>query len=121
QHVCLAEFDLEALLAQVPAVHRYRPLSRFPEVTRDLAVVVNEGLAAEQVRETIAKAGGKLLYRIELFDVYRGKQIPVGKKSLAYALTYRAMDRTLTDSEVNRLQKRIQNTLHKELGATLRV
>ncbi len=120
QHVCLAELDLEALLAQVPPVHRYRALSRFPEVVRDLAVVVNEGLAAEQVRETIAKAGGKLLHKIELFDVYRGKQIPVGKKSLAYALTYRAMDRTLTDSEVNRLQERIQNTLQKELGATLR-
>ncbi|UCC76474.1 MAG: hypothetical protein JSW37_13370, partial [Anaerolineales bacterium] len=120
QHVCLAELDLEALLAQVPPVHRYRPLSRFPEVTRDLALVVNEGLAAEQVRETIARAGGKLLHKIELFDVYRGKQIPVGKKSLAYALTYQAPDRTLTDKEVDRLQERIQNRLQKELGATLR-
>jgi phenylalanyl-tRNA synthetase beta chain len=120
QQVCLAELDLEALLAQVPPVHRYRPLSRFPEVTRDLALVVNEGLAAEQVRETIARAGGKLLHKIELFDVYRGKQIPVGKKSLAYALTYQAPDRTLTDKEVDRLQERIQNRLQKELGATLR-
>jgi phenylalanyl-tRNA synthetase beta chain len=120
QHVCLAEFDLEALLAQVPSLYYYQPVSRFPAVTRDLALVVDEGLSAVQVRDVIAKGGGKLLHKIELFDVYRGAQIPAGKKSLAYTLTYQAMDRTLTDEEVNRLQLRIQRKLETELGAQLR-
>ena len=72
------------------------------------------------IRDAIAKAGGKLLRKIELFDVYRGAQIPAGEKSLAYRLTYQAMDRTLTDDEVNRLQLRIQRKLETELGAALR-
>jgi phenylalanyl-tRNA synthetase beta chain len=120
QRVCLAELDLEVLLAQVPDVHYYEPLSRYPAVTRDLALVVDEGLPAVQVRDTIVKAGGKLLQKVELFDVYRGEQVPPGKKSLAYTLAYQAMDRTLTDEEVNRLQTRIQKKLEGRLGATLR-
>lgn len=120
QRVCLLEFDLEALLVQVPSSHYYQPLSRFPAVTRDLALVVDAGLPAGAVRDAIAKAGGKLLQKIELFDVYRGAPIPPGEKSLAYTLTYQAIDRTLTDEEVNRLQSRIQKRLEKELGATLR-
>ena len=120
QRVCLLEFDLEALLAQVPSSYYYQPLSRFPAVTRDLALVVDAGLPAGAVRDAIAKAGGKLLQKIELFDVYRGAQIPPGKKGLAYTLTYQAIDRTLTDEEVNRLQSRIQKRLEKQLGATLR-
>jgi len=120
QRVCMAELNLEALLAQVPSSHYYQPLSRFPAVTRDLALVVDESLPAVQVRDAIARAAGRLLQKIELFDVYRGAQVPPGKKSLAYSLTYQAMDRTLTDEEVNRLQVRIQKRLERELGATLR-
>ena len=120
QRVCLAEFDLDAILSQVPDVQYYEPLSRFPAVTRDLALVVDAGLSAVQVREAIGRAGGKLLQKVELFDVYRGEQLPPDKKSLAYALTYQADDRTLTDEEVNRLQDRIQKKLKGKLGATLR-
>jgi len=120
QRVCLAEFDLEALLAQVPETRYYEPLSRFPAVTRDLALVVDEGVPAAQVREAIVKAGGKLLQQVELFDVYRGEQVPPDKKSLAYTLTYQADDRTLVDEEVSRLQTRIQKKLEGQLGATLR-
>jgi phenylalanyl-tRNA synthetase beta chain len=120
QRVCLAEFDLDALLAQVPDVHYYASLSRFPAVTRDLALVVDEALPAVQVRDAITRAGGKLVQKVELFDVYRGEQVPPGKKSLAYALSYQAEDRTLTDDEVNRLQTRIEKKLKGQLGATLR-
>jgi phenylalanyl-tRNA synthetase beta chain len=120
QRVCLAELDLEALVPQVPSSYYYQPLSRFPPVTRDLALVVDEDLSAVQVRDAIAKAGGKLLQKIELFDVYRGEPIAPGEKSLAYTLTYQAMDRTLTDEEINRLQTRIQRRLEKEVGASLR-
>ena len=117
QRVCLSEVDLEALLAQVPPSYYHQRLSRFPAVARDLALVVDEHLPAAKVRDAVAKAGGKLLQKIELFDVYRGAQIPTGKKSLAYTLTYQATDRTLTDEEVNRLQSRIQKKLEKGLGA----
>jgi phenylalanyl-tRNA synthetase beta chain len=120
QRVCLAEFDLDALLAQVPEVHYYEALSRFPTLTRDLALVVDEALPAVQVREAILRAGGNLLRKVELFDVYRGEQVPPDKKSLAYRLAYQADDRTLTDEEVNRLQTRIEKKLAGQLGATLR-
>jgi len=120
QRVCLAELDLEKLLAEVPSSYYHRPVSRFPAVTRDLALVVDEGLPAMQLRDAIAKAGGKLLQSIQLFDVYRGEPIPPGKKSLAYTLTYQAMDRTLTDEDVNRQQARIEKSLEKEMGAQLR-
>ncbi len=120
QRVCLAEFDLDALLARVPAVTYYESTSRFPSVTQDLALVVDEGMPSAQVHAAIVRAAGKLLQRAEVFDVYRGDQVPAGKKSLAYALTFQALDRTLTDDEVNKLKGRIQRTLEKELGAQLR-
>ena len=120
QRICLAEFDLEAMLEGVPTAHYYQPLSRFPAVARDLALVVDDALPAIEVRNAIVLAAGKLLQKIELFDVYRGEQVPAGKKSLAYTLSYQAPDRTLTDEEVNRLQGRIQAKLERELGAQLR-
>nr|MBC7245433.1 phenylalanine--tRNA ligase subunit beta [Chloroflexota bacterium] len=120
QRVCLLEFDLEALLALAPSSYYYQPISRFPAVARDLALVVDEDVPAVQVRDAIVRAGGKLLQKVELFDVYRGAPVPPGKKSLAYTLTYQAMDRTLTDDEVDRVQLRIQRTLERELGAQLR-
>jgi len=120
QRVCLAEFDLDALLAHVPAVSYYESTSRFPAVAQDLALVVDESVPAAQVHAAIVRAAGKLLQRADVFDVYRGDQVPAGKKSLAYALTFQAMDRTLTDDEVNKLKTRIQRTLEKELGAQLR-
>ena len=120
QRVCLVELDLEAMLQRVPAATYYEPLSRFPGVAQDLALVVDEGMPAAQVRAAIVRAAGKLLQKAELFDVYRGDQLPAGKKSLAYALTFQAMDRTLTEDEVNKLKLRIQRALEKELGAQLR-
>jgi len=120
QPVCLAEFDLEALLEQAEAARYFEPISRFPAVIQDLAVVVDEEVPAQRVREVIVRAGGELLRRVELFDVYRGEPVPPGKKSLAYSLTYQAQDRTLTDQEVARVQERIVRCLAEELGARLR-
>ena len=120
QPVCLAEFDLEALLEQAEAARYFEPISRFPAVIQDLAVVVDEEVPAQRVREVILRAGGELLRRVELFDVYRGEPVPPGKKSLAYSLTYQAQDRTLTDQEVAQVQERIVRCLAEELGARLR-
>ena len=120
QRVCLLELDLDALLSQVPLAWHHQPVPRFPAVTQDLALIVDERIPAVQVRDAIANAGGKLLSKVELFDVYRGDPIAAGKKSLAYRLTYQAMDRTLTDDAVGQMQSRIQRQLEKELGAQLR-
>jgi phenylalanyl-tRNA synthetase beta chain len=120
QRVCLLELDLEALLASAPSSYHYEAPSRFPTVTQDLALIVDESTPAVQVRDAILKAGGRLLQKVELFDIYRGAQIAPGKKSLAYTLTFQAPDRTLTDDDASRLQSRILRTLEKDLGAQLR-
>jgi phenylalanyl-tRNA synthetase beta chain len=120
QRVCLLELDLEVLFAQIPSSYYYQPVPRFPAVTEALALIVDEAVPAAQVRDAISKAGGRLLQRVHLFDVYRGAQIPAGKKSLAYTLTYQATDRTLTDKTVDKLRLRIQKNLGKQFGAQLR-
>jgi phenylalanyl-tRNA synthetase beta chain len=120
QRVCLLELDLDALLACASSSYHYEPPSRFPAVTQDLALVVDESTPAVQVRDAMVKAGGRLLQKVELFDIYHGTQIPPGKKGLAYTLSFQAPDRTLTDDDANRLQARILRTLEKELGAQLR-
>ncbi|MGD8398809.1 MAG: phenylalanine--tRNA ligase subunit beta, partial [Anaerolineae bacterium] len=87
---------------------------------QDLAVVVDEALPAATVGDLIARAGGFLLKGVELFDVYRGDPVPEGKKSLAYALTFQAPDKTLSDRIVAGQVKRIVGRLESELGAELR-
>ncbi|MGA9349869.1 MAG: phenylalanine--tRNA ligase subunit beta [Anaerolineae bacterium] len=120
QPVCALEFDLEALLSQVGAARTMQPISRFPAVVQDVALVVDENLSAEEVRRAILDSGGQLLRDVRLFDLYRGEPIPPGKKSLAYSLTYQAEDRTLTDGEVAKVQAHVVRHLAKELGAELR-
>ena len=120
QPVLAADLDLETLLTRVPETYRVAPLSRYPTVRRDIAVIVDEGVPAAEVQRVIEQAGGKLLRRVQLFDVYRGEQIGAGKKSLAYALTFQADDRTLTDRDANRLRDKIVRRLQATLGATLR-
>ena len=83
-------------------------------------MVVEEALPAEQVEAVIRQAGGSLVSEIRLFDLYRGEQIGPGRKSLAYALTYQASDRTLTDEEVAQVRGRIVRQLEEALGARLR-
>lgn len=118
--VCLAELDLEALIGLAGRIYEMEPISRFPAVTQDLALIVDEVVPAARVYELIRQGGGELLRQAVLFDVYRGEQIPAGKVSLAYALTYQAPDRTLTDEEVARVQQRIVRLLEDKLGAALR-
>jgi phenylalanyl-tRNA synthetase beta chain len=120
KRVSLAEFELDSLLEEARFVRSLQPIPRFPSVVQDLAVVVDEDVPAQRVKEVILKAGGELLRNAELFDLYRGRPIPEGKKSLAYSLTYQALDRTLTDEEVRVVHRRIIERLSEELGAELR-
>jgi phenylalanyl-tRNA synthetase beta chain len=118
--VLVAEIDFEALSRHIHSIHLVRSVPRFPAVGQDIAVVVDEATPANQVQATILAGGGKLLVDVRLFDIYRGDQIGAGKKSLAYALTFQAEDRTLTDKEVAKVQDRIVRRLERELGAKLR-
>jgi phenylalanyl-tRNA synthetase beta chain len=118
--VLAAEFDLEAILAAVPDRFAYTPVPRFPAALRDIAVIVEEAVTAERLAAEIRTAGGELLRGLRLFDLYRGESIPAGKKSLAYALTYQADDRTLTDKEVDKAHKKIEDRLRHVLKAQIR-
>ncbi len=120
QAVLVAEFDLDALLDHVSTMYAVRSLSRYPGVVQDLALVVDEGIAAERIHALIRETGGALLQRVVLFDIYRGEQIPPGKKSLAYQLTFQAMDRTLSDLEASKARERIVARLQKEIRAQVR-
>ena len=121
QPVALLELDLEELLGQVEPLRYHQPISRFPAVSQDMSLVVDEHVPAQQVDDLIRGAGGgELLVEVTLFDVYRGEPVPAGKKSLAYALTYRHAKRTLTDKEVAKVHARIAKRLSREIGAKLR-
>ena len=116
----LGELNLEALLEEADTEWQYKPFNRYTAVTRDLAFIEDKKVQAAQIVELIRKAGGKILEEVNLFDIYEGSQIPEGHKSMAYALSYRAPDRTLKDEEVNEAHERIIKTLEEKLGAKLR-
>ena len=118
--VLAADFDLEAVMAAVPAGYPLRPVSEFPPILEDIAVIVDEALPADKVEVLIRQTGGKTLASVRLFDVFRSEQIGAGKKSLAYALTYQSLDGTLTDKDAAQIRSRIIKRLDQELGAKLR-
>lgn len=118
--ILVAEFDVDALQQAVPPRQAYRPVPRFPAALRDVAVVVPEEIPADQVAGEIRAAGGDLLRGLRLFDLYRGDSIPAGTKSLAYALAYQAEDRTLTDKEIDKAHKKVEDRLKHVLKAQIR-
>lgn len=120
RRIAAAELDLDALLAQVPARWFIRPVSTYPAVLQDLAVVVDEEVSAAAVQALIAETGGFLLKEVRLFDLYRGDPVPAGRKSLAFALAFQSPDKTLSDDQVAKQVKRIVGRLAKELRAELR-
>jgi len=113
------ELDVDALAELVPMTPGYRSVSTFPAVIQDMAVVVDDAVPAADVEAAVRKAGGDLLERLRLFDVYRGEQVGEGSKSLALRLEFRAPDRTLTEEEVVEVRARIEKEL-AELGGKLR-
>lgn len=119
--VYLFELDIAQLVKHAVLIGAYRSLPRFPAVARDLAVIVPQAVAAGEAAAAIAAAGGELLAGVRLFDMYTGEQVPAGAKSLAFALTFQAPDRTLTDDEVEGHYGRIVAHLETALGAKLRV
>lgn len=118
--VYIAVLDVEAMIDTANMVSVYKALPKFPAVTRDISMVINENVFVKEIENVIKKKGGKLLETINLFDVYQGSQIEKGFKSVSYSITFRAPDRTLVDDDVNAVMKKILSTLESELGAILR-
>jgi phenylalanyl-tRNA synthetase beta chain len=116
QPVAMLELNLDLLLAH-RQTRRYQVISRFPAVLEDMALVVDADMPAQAVAAAIRAAGGDLLRHIELFDLYQGEPIATGKKSLAYALTFQADDRSLTEDEIRTIYQRIQQYTATALGA----
>lgn len=120
QPVVMADLALDPLLPAFQQAVRLRKFSEYPPVKEDIALIVDEAIPAAQVEALIRQAGGELLVDVHLFDLYRGKPIPPGKKSLAFALTYQSPTKTLTDADTARLRQRIVSRLEREIGAVLR-
>jgi len=114
----LIEIDLEKLLTKVTWIKEYQPIPRFPSVTRDIALIVDEQVSYRRAENIIRSF--PLVTQITLFDLYRGEQIPEGKKSFAIRIIYQSPSHTLTDEEVDRTQEQMLAKLHQELSATLR-
>ncbi len=114
------DLDVSTLIMAMEETLRYSELPKFPPADRDLAIVVDEQIPAAEVEESIRKSGGGLVLEIELFDIYRGKQIDAGKKGLAFSLRYQSSEKTLTDDEIGAVQKKILIDLQHRFGAQLR-
>ncbi len=116
----IAELDTGRLLSFMPSKITYRPLPRYPYIERDIAVTVSEDVTASSIENVILSINSDMIESVKLFDIYSGKSIPKGKKSLAFSIRYRAGDRTLVDEEVNKLHSRILKCLEDSLEAELR-
>lgn len=118
--VFAAEIYLEKLLPEIKLEFSLERIPKYPSISRDLAVIVKEDLESRVVVDEIKKVGKKLITDISLFDIYTGRQIPPGYKSLAYSITYQSPRRTLTDKEIDDIQTEIQRKLVEDLKAQIR-
>ncbi len=115
-----ADLNLSALMQAIPTLFSVVSTPNQPPILEDIAIIVDEAIPASEVEHLIRQTGGTTLTGVRLFDIYRGKQIGAGKKSLAYSLTYQSTDRTLTDKDAAQLRNKIVKRLANELGAQLR-
>ena len=118
--IYVAFINLELVLPYVKLEKSYKEASKYPAVSRDIAIKISTSKTANQVKNLIEKESGELLESIELFDVYQGEQIESGYKSMAYSLSFRHKDKTLEDKDVNPVMDNIVKKLEQELSATLR-
>ena len=119
ENIYVFEINLEKLLAKKVGKMKYKELSKYPSVKKDLAVIINKNVTAQEIATLIKKSAGSLLLNTEVFDVYTGKGIEENKKSIAYSLEFGTNDRTLTDEEINNILEKIIANLEKN-GAEIR-
>jgi phenylalanyl-tRNA synthetase beta chain len=118
--VLLAELNLDLLLSRRNPAKSFKPLPLFPPIRRDVAMLLPDAAAHEAVLSAVKQARPPHLESVDLFDVYRGQNVPPGQKSVAYAFTYRSPERTLTDAEVNAAHQQLVEQLKRELHAVIR-
>ena len=120
QDVFVLEINLDKLLAKKVGKMKYKEISKFPSVNKDLAVVVDKNIEAQTLLTQIKQSAGKSLNYAKVFDIYTGKGIEENKKSIAFSLNFGKMDATLTDEEINTIMEKVINDLEKKLNAKLR-
>ena len=120
EEVYVMEISLDKLLTKKVGKMKYKELSKFPVVKKDIAVLVNKEVPAQELLKTIKNNGGKLLQESKVFDLYDGKGIPEGKKSIAFSVTLGDANKTLTDEEVNKVIEKVVSGLQSKHGAELR-
>jgi phenylalanyl-tRNA synthetase beta chain len=120
EEIYLAELDFETMVEMTPNSIIAKELAKFPSADRDIAVVVDESISAGQIEDQIVESGQNMVDEVWVFDLYKGKNIPEGKKSLAFGIKFRLPDRTLTDEEVNDALGGIVASLQKKFKAELR-
>ena len=118
--VLLAELNLDQLLARRNSTKSFKQLPAFPAIRRDIAMLVPEAVTHEAVIAAVKQAKPANLEAVELFDVFRGKNVAAGQKSMAYAFTYRSPERTLVDQDVNAIQEKLVAVLKQQLQASMR-
>lgn len=118
--VYVLEINLDKLLSKRTGKMKFKEISKYPEISKDLAIVVDRNISADEIAKLIKKAAGALLTKIEIFDVYQGTNIPKNKRSIAYSLSFGTMDRTLTDEEINNIMSKVIETLQNKIDAELR-
>ena len=118
RYCCELLFD--AVIRHANIEKAYTPLPKYPATSRDIALLVDEAVQVGEIEAIIKEQGGSILEKVQLFDVYRGKQVAEGKKSAAFALTYRDKDKTLTDEEVAKVHENVLEALKEKINAVLR-
>ncbi|TFV93229.1 phenylalanine--tRNA ligase subunit beta [Algoriphagus kandeliae] len=120
QEVWFADLNWDLLCKKASGLKKYQEISKFPEVRRDLSLVLDKSISYDQVKQVALKAGGKLLQRIGVFDVYQGDKIEAGKK--AYALSFHLQDqeKTLTDKVIDKTMHKLMEAFQNEVGAVIR-
>lgn len=114
------ELFFDSVIRHANIEKEYTPLPKYPSTSRDIALLVDEDVQVGEIQSVIREQGKPILEKVQLFDVYRGKQVAEGKKSVAFALTYRDKDKTLTDEDVAKVHERVLEALKEKINATLR-
>ncbi len=118
--VYLAVLDIDALFANSDSAKEYKPLPKFPAITRDLAFVCDNSIEIGQLEKCIAKYAGNKLVEVTLFDIYTGARLGEGKKSVAFSLTLRDDNKTLTDEDASKITAKVIRGMEFDYGAVLR-
>ena len=113
EDIFVMEINLDKLLDKKTGKMKYKEISKYPTVNKDLSIIVENNLQSMEIAKQIKKSAGSLLIESKVFDEYKGKGIEEGKKSLTYSLSFGANDRTLTDDEINKVLEKVIASLNK--------